>query len=221
MYPPACSYYEYLRNTLLVHVLHPSSKRFDLLVATGYQNKFAAIASAYMRALVLLFKMPRRYRTVNNRNHWTTGQLDKAKEAVENGEVNTNKAAKIYGIPYSTLRDHLKGNNKKRFGGRPTLLSFEEEKEISTSCQVLQQFGFPLNVDTVGIIVRDYLKECKRANPFKNSLPGYDWWEGFLRRWPKLVQRKPQHLPKHRALGTRNEVKLYQIQNISTCYNNN
>ena len=138
--------------------------------------------------------------------------MEKAKQSVESGQLNTHKAGEMYGIPYSTLRDHLKGNSKKRYGGPPTVLSFEEEKEISTSCQVLQQFGFPLNIDTVGIIVRDYLKDCKRANPFKNSLPGYagDWWEGFLRRWPNLVQRKPQHLPKHRALGTRTETIYWQ-----------
>ena len=119
---------------------------------------------------------------IYNRNHWATGQLDKPKEAIENGELNTSKAAKMYGIPYSTLRGHLKGNSKKLFGGRPTILSFEKEKEISTSCQVLQQFGFPLNVHTVGIIVHDYQKDCNGANPFKNSLSGYNWWKGFLRR---------------------------------------
>ena len=108
--------------------------------------------------------MLQRYKKVNNRNHCTTGQLDEAKEAIENGESNTSKAAKMYGIPYSTLRDHLKGNSKKWFGGCPTILSFEEEKKIYTSCQVLQQFGFPLNVHTVGIIVRDNQKDCNRAN---------------------------------------------------------
>ena len=71
--------------------------------------------------------MPWRYKTVTNRNHCTTGQLDKAKEAIENGESNTSKTAMMYGIPYSTLTDHLKGNSKKRFGGCPTILSFEEE----------------------------------------------------------------------------------------------
>ena len=97
----------------------------------------------------------------------------------------------------------------------------KEKKEISTSGQVLQQFGFPLNVHTVGIIVRDYQKDCNRANPFKNSLPGYNWWDSFLRHWLKLGQRKPQHLPKYSALGTRNVVKMHQIQNISTYYNKN
>ena len=160
----------------------------------GILELFCGSCIACVRAQILQFKMPRRYKTVNTRNHWTTGQLDKAKEAVENGELNTSKAAEMYGIPYSTLRDRLKGKSIKQFGGRPSVLSFEEEKEISTSCQVLQKFGFPLNVDTAGIIVRDYLNDCKRENPFKNSLPGYDWWEGFLRRWPKLVQCKPQHL---------------------------
>ena len=93
-----------------------------MLQDTRIINYFAAIASAYMHVQVLLFKISQRYKTVNNRNYCTTGRLDKAKEAVENGELNTSKAAKMYGIPYSTLRDRLKGNSKKQFGGHPTIL---------------------------------------------------------------------------------------------------
>ena len=88
-------------------------------------------------------------------------------------------------------------------------MTMDEEREIYRSCQVLQQFGFPLNVDTVGIIVQEDLNDIKRLNPFANSIPGQNWWEGFLRRWPELVKRKPQHLPKCRALGGRAKVKLF------------
>ena len=44
-----------------------------------------------------------------------------------------------------------------------------------------------------------YLKDKGRRNPFANDRPGNDWWLGFMRRWPKLVERKPQHLPANRA----------------------
>ena len=35
-----------------------------------------------------------------------------------------------------------------------------------------------------------------RYNPF-NGQPGFKWWKGFQKRFPQLVDRKAQHLPKH------------------------
>ena len=157
--------------------------------------------------------MPREYKKAGIKNQWSQEQLDKAMAAVRRKELNTNQAAKCYRIPYSTLSDHLKDKSKKRYGGSPTVMTMDEEREIYHSCQVLQQFGFPLNVDTVGIIIRDYLNDIKRLNPFANSIPGWNWWEGFLQRWPELVKCKPQHLPKCRALGGRAEVKNYLQHN--------
>ena len=90
------------------------------------------------------------------------------------------------------------------------MLTHAEEKEIATACQVLQQFGFPLTTDIVGVIGRDYVTACGRATPFRDSTPGYDWWYGFLR-WPELSQRKPEHLPKSRAQGACPEVWPYNI----------
>lgn len=141
------------------------------------------------------------------KNKWSDKQLELALEAVNKGELKPHRAALKYGIPSSTLYDHLKGKSQKRYGGRPTVLSVQEEKEIVTICEVLQQFGFPLTKDIVGIIVRDYLKDCERPNPFKDSIPQYDWWRGFFRRWPELSERKPEHLPRVRAQGAKPEVR--------------
>lgn len=140
------------------------------------------------------------------RNKWSDEQLQSAIEAVRNGQMKPHRAAVTYGIPPSTLYDHLKGKSKKRYGGKPTVLSNEEEKEIATVCEVLQQFGYPLTREIVGGIVKEYLLDRERPNPFRNSVPGPDWWRGYLKRWPNLAERKPQHLPKCRAQGARPEV---------------
>ena len=150
--------------------------------------------------------MPRTYKRAGSRNKWTDEQLESAMKAVRKDKMKPHKAATMFGIPSSTLYDHLKGKSRKRFGGHPTVLSHVEEKEIARICEVLQQFGFPLTTDIVGIIIRDFLNDSERPNPFKDSVPGYDWWRGFLRRWPNLAQRKPEHLPKCRAVGARPEV---------------
>ena len=53
-------------------------------------------------------------------------------------------------------------------------------------------------------IVMDYLQQNNRKHNFKDT-PGWDWWNGFRKRWPQLVERQPQHLPKQRALGANKE----------------
>ena len=48
-------------------------------------------------------------------------------------------------------------------------------------------------------VVIDYLQANGRSGAFPSSRPGKDWWRCFLRRWPSLVERRPQHLPSLRA----------------------
>ncbi len=153
--------------------------------------------------------MPRKERRGEVKNKWTDAQLEMALAAVRSGEMKAHAAALKHGIPSSTFYDHLHGRSKKRYGGPPTVLSHEEEGEITVTCQVLQEFGFPLTKGIVGTIVADYLHACKRDNPFRNSTPQEDWWHGFMRRWPTLSERKPEHLQKCRAEGASSKVHLY------------
>ena len=65
---------------------------------------------------------------------------------------------------------------------------------------MLQEIGFGMTREVVSEIVMDYITTMRRPNPF-NQRPGDKWWSGFLKRHPQLVQRKPQHLSKHRAIA--------------------
>ena len=69
-----------------------------------------------------------------------------------------------------------------------------EEEEIVITCQFLQELGYGLTCDIVTRVVHAYLQDQKRVSPFRDGVPGADWWEGFLGRWPTLSERKPQHL---------------------------
>ena len=115
-------------------------------------------------------------------------------------DVSVRSIAKKYGVPSSTLHHHLLKKDTQIGAGRPTILTPEEEREIVYSCQVLQEMGFGLTRDVVGAIVIDYLSTIGRGNPF-NGKPGPRWWRGFQTQFPQLVNRKPQHLPKHRAIA--------------------
>ena len=107
---------------------------------------------------------PHRHQRSGCRNQWSDEQLQAALEAVRSGKMKAHAAAHKFCIPSSTLYDHLKGKSQRRYGGHPMILTCAEEKEIATSCQVLQEFGYPLTKDIVGIIVRDYITPCRREN---------------------------------------------------------
>ena len=110
------------------------------------------------------------------------------------------EAGKLYGIPKSTLSDHVTGKSSKAYAGAPRGLSDEDEVEIVITCQVLAEMGFPLNVYYVGTVIKDYLEQQGKQNPFGDTgMPGRDWWSRFLSRHSSLAQRRPQHLSKKRA----------------------
>ena len=76
-----------------------------------------------------------------------------------------------------------------------------EEEEIVITCQFLQELGYGLTCDIVTRVVHAYLQDQKRVSPFRDGVPGADWWEGFLGRWPMLSERKPQHLSTKHAMA--------------------
>ena len=133
-------------------------------------------------------------------------QLAAAKKAVQTGQLSVRKAGEKFGVPKS--KDHLKGTSTKRYGRPPKVLSASEEKEIATSCIVMQKLGFPLTRDLVSITVRDFLKARGRSTQFRNGIPGVDLWQGFFRQNPKLVERKPEHLQHQQAQAAKPEVKV-------------
>lgn len=126
-------------------------------------------------------------------------RIQAAKAVVDAGEISMRRAAMRYDIPKSTLHDHISGHKTKCRAGRPTILSELEEKVIVRSCQELAQLRFGVDRHTVGAVVHNYLSTQGRETPFKDGTPGIKWWRGFLRRWPSLSERKPQHFPSNRA----------------------
>ena len=157
---------------------------------------------------------------------WTREDLQEAVQQVKSKQMSMNRASKVYGISVGTLYNHyVHGICSKVGAGRPTILTYDEERDIVYSCQVgnqylkivqtiqcihiqfhdfnlanitmhsmilsvyytsyfqvLQEMGFGLTRENVGAIVMEYLQAQSRPNPFKAERPGYDWWEGFMKR---------------------------------------
>ena len=115
---------------------------------------------------------------------YTSEQLPAAIRSVkERNIIKVPVAAEKYHVPLSTLYHHVKERVTKIGAGAPTILTKEEEKEIVVSLQVLQEMGFGLTKELVGIIIRDYWNDqlhVGHSNPFSSGVPGEDW---FLKHW--------------------------------------
>ena len=95
---------------------------------------------------------------VRRTNGQTQSCIVAAMKAVQSKELSIRAAGAKFGIPSSTLHDHLRGTSTKRYGGAPTILTANEEKEIVTSCLVMQESGFPLTREFVSMALRDYIE---------------------------------------------------------------
>ena len=124
--------------------------------------------------------------------------LKEAAAEVDSG-ASIRRTAERFGIPKSTLHDHIKGKSKSIGRGGATVLSGDVEREIVLGCTTLAEMGYGLTRELVEQIVYQYLKDNEIPNPFVGGMPGRDWWERFRKRWPCLSERKPQNLSRKRA----------------------
>ena len=151
--------------------------------------------------------MVRNYKKKGEKGKWNEEDMMEAMKAVNELQMTVYGAAKHYKIPRETLRSRVTGKvslNAKT--GRPTTLTTDEEAEIVETCQVFAEWGFGLRKDDVKAVVADFCRTMRRKNPFKQGMPGDDWWAGFMCRHPALVRRKPQALQMVRAQCSRVEV---------------
>ncbi|KAG0630462.1 hypothetical protein M758_1G179800, partial [Ceratodon purpureus] len=75
---------------------------------------------------------------------WTNAQLKLAIDAVTDEGVKVRAAARHFGIPYTSLRDHMYGKVLGRKRGPKTVLSSEEEEKLVDYCFKMQKLGHPL-----------------------------------------------------------------------------
>jgi len=83
--------------------------------------------------------MPRMYKSKVDRDHEGRKEnLTAAIKLVQSNykELTTAQASRRFGVPYTTLRDHVKGISQKIGAGCPTVLTRAEEQEIVVTCQV-------------------------------------------------------------------------------------
>ena len=144
--------------------------------------------------------------------------LQFAVREVEGGN-SLSAAAAEFGIPKATLHGHTSGLCKHVGSGAPTVLQLQDEQEIVLTCQVLAEMGFGITRRLVKTIINNYIRENNIPTPFCDGKPGKGWWQRFMKRWPSLTQRKPQHLSKSRAQAANNMVLMAFFDSLEKSYN--
>ena len=109
--------------------------------------------------------------------------LDDAVQAVRSGECSLRKAALHYGIPKSTVQDHVHGNVQEgRSAGRQTALPAELELQMASKIQDAAEKGFGISRAQLAIRAARVATLSGVQTPWVNGIPGKDWIDGFRKR---------------------------------------
>ena len=129
---------------------------------------------------------------------WTEEKLECACRAVKKGK-SIRRAAIDFGIPKSTVHDHLSGRLK---GGSNRYLSNREEADLVNFLIKCSKIGYARSRKQVFSLVQSYLLNVKDLEVHLTN----GWWEKFRARHSELSVRTAERLTYARAVSTNQEV---------------
>ncbi|XP_049876484.1 uncharacterized protein LOC126374068 [Pectinophora gossypiella] len=147
---------------------------------------------------------------------YSAEMLEVAANLVRDKVISSYEAEKQFGIPRRTIVNKSQNLHSKPFG-RPTELSTEEEKHIAKVVDVSAEFGCPLTLLDLRIVVHNYLIKTGKLSLFKGKMPGERWAREFLTRH-NFAQRATQNIKKSRSSKTVEELNEY-FKNLETSLN--
>ena len=136
---------------------------------------------------------------------WTQKSLDQAIAAVHKG-TSIRRAADMFGVPRSTLHDHVSGKVEQfaKQGPKP-YLNTEEEEELASFLVRCARIGYPHTHLQVLSIVKNIVNSKKLDGVITNG-----WWEQFRQHHPYLTLRTAMPLSYARAMASdRDSVDRY------------
>ena len=66
------------------------------------------------------------------------------------------------------------------------------EDTIAQKAIKASEAGFGLTRKSLATKIGNICRKMKYKTPFKNDIPGFDWWEGFQKRHPEVALRTPE-----------------------------
>ncbi|KAJ8934809.1 hypothetical protein NQ318_010223 [Aromia moschata] len=151
----------------------------------------------------------RNYQRKTTRQTWDATQMQRAIEAVNNGEMGLRKASLNYGVPKSILEDRVKklksGSVALKDASVKGLGNFKRTFELVEYVKLLESRLFGLTT-----------KDLRRHN-FKDNIAGLDWLHGFFKRHPDLSLRSPEPTSAARAMGFNKTAVSKFFTNLIAC----
>lgn len=140
---------------------------------------------------------------------YTEDQLDKAIEAVRNG-TSLRKAAEEFGVSRCSINRAINLKNRGKVG-RPSVFSDEEQQTLAQCLCMAGDWGFPLTVYDIRLIVKAFLdRSGKTEKRFKNNMPGVDFVMSFIQRYKKILSNKMcQNIKRSRAAVNEESINCY------------
>ncbi|KAI4471927.1 hypothetical protein MML48_1g12669 [Holotrichia oblita] len=138
-------------------------------------------------------------RSVNTR--YTEADLVNAVNDVLNKNKSYRETEEAYNVPIALIYHRIKGRKNPvtilSTGRRPALPA-DVEETIANCLIARATMGWPSDEKGLCNLVSEYVITKNLKTPFKNNIPGHDWYLGFMKRHPNLSFKKPEHLQKNR-----------------------
>ena len=151
-------------------------------------------------------------KTEGPQGQWTDAELQLAMDAVESGAF-IGAASRFYGIPKTSLSDHVNGRCRGRKRGPQPVLNQEEVDALETYMREMAEYGHPLTTEQLKLKVALLTQE--RPTPFTNGVLGNSWLMWFRNRHPNLTVSQSQSLEFARAKGL-NKLTPNEREHITT-----
>ena len=116
------------------------------------------------------------------RRNWTDDAMQKAVTAVEQEGISLRQAAEMYGIPRSTLHDHITGRIELGALPGPKPYLTKEEEELVSFLIRCASIGYPHTRHRIMALVQEMIEDKGIEAHISHG-----WWERFKRRHPKIT----------------------------------
>ena len=180
-----------------------------------YMGELAQYYYGNKTIIFVFLDMPTRYKRKGNytRGAWSEEALILAVEAVRNGTLGVNEAARQFKVPCTTLRRRLKTENFSKKGlGPHSFFGEENERKIVVHIKKLQKNGFAPTRTIVREMAFRLAEQLGIPHKFNKQTEkaGFDWLRSFLERNRDLSVRKSEGVSLARARGmNRKDVANY------------
>ncbi|VDI33661.1 Hypothetical predicted protein [Mytilus galloprovincialis] len=125
--------------------------------------------------------------------------LDKAIGAVNSNKLSISKAATEYGVPRTTISDHVNGKYDNHLNGPSKMLTDEEETSLINYVKYMAERGFPLTRRMLKAFVISIIEKSGRTTLFNMEKgPSNKWVNKLLNRHPELSEKLQEQQDKAR-----------------------